>query len=248
MTSRKSSTTKTTNKTKSNTQQSAASKTGLEMLDIQPLTNAQKDVFHFFEKNYHLILHGFPGTGKTFLALYLGLKSVFDKSTPIEKIIIVRSCVPTRDVGFLPGNLNEKGAVYELPYKQICSELFERGDAYDILKGKHIIEFISTSFVRGLTFTNALVLVDEMQNLCFEEISTIVTRMGNNSRLVLSGDIAQCDFGVGGKKKETSGFVDLMKIARKMNSFKDIEFFQEDIVRSDFVAEWIRIQESMKLS
>lgn len=222
--------------------------TGLKLIQIDPLTDAQSDVFHFFKKGYHLVLHGFPGTGKTLCALYLGLKEVLDKSSNIEKIIIVRSCVSTRDVGFLPGNLNEKNAVYELPYKQICSELFGRGDAYDILKSKGIIEFISTSFVRGLTFSNSLVLVDEMQNLCFEEISTIVTRMGNNSRIILSGDIAQCDFGVGGKKKETSGFMDLMKIAKQMESFRDIEFFEQDIVRSDFVAEWIRIQERMKLS
>ena len=220
---------------------------GLKCSSIYPLTDAQADAFHFYSKDKNLILYGSAGTGKTYISIGLGILDVLNKDIVQDKLVIVRSCVPSRDVGFLPGSLEEKSAIYELPYKQICSELFSRGDSYEILKQKNVINFITTSFVRGITLNNSIVIVDEFQNLTIEEIHTIMTRLGDNSRIIFCGDTKQTDFGIGGKKQETSGFSKLLSIASQIDSFTNIEFFQEDIVRSELVKDWIIAKEKIDL-
>lgn len=204
---------------------------------IKPLTVAQNDAFESYREGYHMMLHGLAGTGKTFIALYLGLESIISKGD-YGKMFLVRSVVPTRDMGFLPGNHKEKSRVYETPYMDICSRLFSRGDSYDILKTKNLIEFMSTSFVRGLTLDNCVLVVDEVQNMSPMELHSIMTRVGENCRIIFCGDINQDDL-TSERKKEYSGLRDFMKVIDKMEEFDFIEFGIEDIVRSNLVKSYI---------
>ncbi len=156
---------------------------------VHPLTDNQKKTFDAFHSGKHLMLHGMAGTGKTFLSMYLAIKDLIGGTSEQEKIYVIRSVVPTRDMGFLPGSQKEKMKVYEAPYYAICSELFERGDAYDILKQKNAIEFMSTSFVRGTTLNNCYVIVDEINNMTFHELDSVITRIGKNCRVIFCGPV-----------------------------------------------------------
>jgi len=204
---------------------------------IQPLTQAQIDAFESFDEGYNLFLHGFAGTGKTFIALYLAL-DLIQKVNLYKKVYIVRSVVPSRDMGFLPGNAKEKTKIYETPYYDICNKLYGRGDAYDVLKTKNILEFISTSFIRGITLDDCIVIVDEMQNMNSMELHSIMTRIGENCKIVFSGDINQDDL-TSERKKEYSGLRDFMRIIENMKEFDFIDFTQDDIVRSQIVKSYI---------
>lgn len=219
-------------------------KSKLELYDFNPLTKNQQLAFTYYENNNNLMLHGMAGTGKTFIALYLALQDIFHYETNYKKVYIVRSAVPTRDIGFLPGKDKDKTAVYEAPYQAICTELFKRGDAYEILKQKGIIEFVSTSFLRGITLSNCIVVVDELQNMSFHELDTIITRMGKNTRLVLSGDMRQTDLT---KEQEKAGLKNFLRIIDKMKSFKSIEFAREDVVRSGLVKEYLFAKDDLNL-
>lgn len=209
---------------------------GLNLARIVPLTDNQRLAFEGYEDGDNLMLHGIAGTGKSFLAIYLALRDILSGISNQKALTIVRSVVPTRDMGFLPGNSKEKAAVYEAPYQQICTELFGRGDAYEMLVRKGIIEFISTSFVRGVTLNDRIVVVDEMQNCSLHELDTVITRMGKNSRIMFAGDFRQSDFT---KEQERLGIKDFMKIINAMRSFTFVEFEKQDIVRSALVKEYI---------
>lgn len=207
----------------------------ISLREISPKTMNQRKAFESFKKNKNIMFHGTAGTGKTFVGLYLALKEVIQHEEH-NKVIIVRSVVPSRDIGFLPGNQKEKIKVYEYPYQLICTELFNRGDAYDILKQKNQIEFISTSFIRGITIRNAIVLIDEIQNMNWGEISTVLTRIGENCRVIISGDTKQSDL------SEKDGKRDLLKlinVCRNMNTFEFIQMTKNDICRSGFVKEFL---------
>jgi predicted ribonuclease YlaK len=182
------------------------------------------------------MLHGYAGTGKTFCALALGLEELLTGKTNYDKIILIRSVVPSRDMGFLPGSIKEKIAVYEEPYKEICDDLFGRGDGYNILKMKGMIQFTTTSFLRGVTFNNAIVIVDETNNMTFQEIDTVMTRLGNQSRVIFCGDYRQSDLM---KPHEKTGITQFMAITNRINTFKHIELGREDIVRSGIVRDYI---------
>jgi len=203
---------------------------------IKPLTPNQQKTFDAYNQGHNLMLHGYAGTGKTFISLYLALKNVLTINSLYDKIIIVRSVVSSRDMGFLPGNIREKTQIFEEPYKEICDDIFGRGDGYEILKLKKLIEFTTTSFLRGLTFNNAIVMIDETQNLTFQEIDTIMTRIGNNSRVIFCGDFRQTDLN---KPHEKEGITQFMRITHRINTFKHIEFEQSDIVRSNLVRDYI---------
>lgn len=205
-----------------------------DLKTIKPLSPSQHDLFHAFFNFDHICAHGTAGTGKTYLALYLALNEIFNHEAPQEKIIIVRSVVPTRDVGFLPGDLNEKVAVYESPYKDICAELIGRASTYDDMKEAGLIHFMPTSFVRGLTWDNAIVIVDECQNMTFHEINSIVTRLGQNSRIMFTGDTHQTDL-----RPIECGMEKLIRVANNIQTFGMVEFTKHDIVRSDIVKSWI---------
>jgi|TARA_R110000822_G_scaffold157458_1_gene297166 phosphate starvation-inducible PhoH-like protein len=196
--------------------------------EIEPLTTAQVKVFDSYK---HLMLHGCAGTGKTFISLYLALDDL--QKEEFSRIVLVRSAVPTREMGFLPGTEDEKSKVYEAPYVNIMQELFSRGDnPYGQLKQKGVINFLTTSYIRGTTFNDSVIIVDECQNMTFHELDSIITRVGKNCRIIFCGDFFQSDL-------KSSGLKDFMRIIKSMNEFDFIEFGIEDIVRSDFVKSYL---------
>ena len=196
--------------------------------EIEPLTKSQLAVF---ESNKHLMLHGCAGTGKTFISLYLALDDL--QKEEHDRIVLVRSAVPTREMGFLPGTEDEKSKVYENPYVNIMQELFSRGDnPYGQLKQKGIISFLTTSYIRGTTFNDSVVIVDECQNMTFHELDSIITRVGRNCRIIFCGDFFQADL-------RNNGLNDFIKIIKAMAEFDFIEFGINDIVRSDFVKSYL---------
>ena len=220
-------------------------KLNFNLKHFDPLTLNQKHTFHSFGQDKNLMLHGIAGTGKSFMAMYLSLKQILnDPDSIYKKIVIVRTVVPTRDMGFLPGNTKEKTKVYEAPYYAICSELFGRGDAYEYLKNKNLIEFISTSFIRGITLNDCIVIVDEMQNATLHELDSVITRIGHNCKVIFCGDFRQSDFT---REHEKSGLTDFMRIVKSMKSFDLIEFNSSDIVRSALVKEYIILKDKMRI-
>jgi phosphate starvation-inducible PhoH-like protein len=207
--------------------------------EIKPLTENQRKAFAAYKEGMHLMMHGIAGTGKTFLSFYLSLNDLLKPDTNYNKIFIIRSVVPTRDMGFLPGSNKEKTKVYEAPYYAICSELFGRADAYEYLKTKGLIEFMSTSFIRGITLNDCIVVVDECQNMDWGELSSIITRIGNNCKILFCGDYRQSDFR-NREKDSKKDIVNFMKVLQNMNSFFSfIEFQSDDIVRSALVKKFI---------
>ena len=193
-----------------------------DLKTFEPLTQNQKTFYDAYKRqDYFICLHGVAGTGKTFIALYKALEEVLDKGNPFNKIIIVRSAVPSREVGHLPGDLDEKTEIYRQPYQQICETLFGRKDAYNRLEEQHHIEFISTSFIRGMSFDDATIIVDEMQNLTYEEIDTVMTRVGYRSKIIWCGDYRQTDLNK--KKNDMSGILKFFDIAQHMKAFTRIE-------------------------
>lgn len=209
-----------------------------DLKTFDPLTDNQKLFFDAYKRgDYFVALHGVAGTGKTFCALYKALEEVMDKSNPFRKIIVVRSAVQSREVGHLPGDVQEKMEIYQQPYRQICETLFDRKDAWDRLEEQGFIEFISTSFIRGMSFDDAIIIVDEMQNLTFEEIDTVMTRVGYRSKILWCGDYRQTDLNK--KKNDMSGILKFFDIAYHMSAFTKIEFTPDDIVRSSLVKDYI---------
>jgi phosphate starvation-inducible PhoH-like protein len=207
----------------------------LVLTEVEPLTRNQVKAF---DSTKHLILHGLAGTGKTFISSYLAFDDMAKGS--FEKLVIIRSAVPTRDIGFLPGTEKEKSSVYEEPYKDIANEIFGRGDAYGILKQKSLVEFMTTSFIRGITLKHAVILIDECQNMSFHELDSIITRIGQGCRVIFCGDFRQADL-------KQNGMQDFMKILKRMGDFDFIEFEVEDIVRSEFVKNYIIAKNELNL-
>jgi len=207
-----------------------------DLLTFQPITENQQKTYDAYKKDKHLLLHGIAGTGKTFLSLYLSLEEVLDPSTVYEDVFIVRSVVSTRDIGFLPGDEQEKVSIYEAPYRSICRELFGIKDSYDALKQQNNVKFMSTSFIRGITINNAVVIVDECQNLNFHELDSIITRIGKNSKIIFCGDYTQTDLT---RDNDKRGIVNFMKILKSIPEFETVEYGIEDIVRSDFLKSYI---------
>ena len=213
------------------------------MIDVSPLTDNQTKFFEEYKKGKNIFSYGAAGTGKTFVGLYLALKDVLDERSPYEKVYIVRSLVSTREIGFLPGDHEDKAALYQIPYKNMVKYMFEMpSDAdfemlYGNLKAQETISFWSTSFIRGTTLDNAIILVDEMQNLNFHELDSIITRIGENSKIIFCGDATQTDLQ---KTHEKNGILDFMKIINAMEyDFSSVEFGVDDIVRSGLVKNYI---------
>ena len=212
------------------------------LLDIEPITDNQKRLFDSYSENKHLVAYGTAGTGKTFISLYNALVDILDDTTPYDKIYLVRSLVSTREIGFLPGDHEDKADIYQIPYKNMVKYMFQMpSDAdfemlYGNLKAQDSIKFWSTSFIRGTTLDNAIVIVDEFQNLNFHELDSIITRIGENSKIIFCGDASQSDLV---KTNDRNGIHDFLNILRKMPSFDIIEFGIDDIVRSGLVKEYI---------
>lgn len=207
---------------------------GLTMIKVEALTDTQDIVFDQFNKGQHLNLHGYAGTGKTFLALYLALKAV--ERGEYKKVVIFRSPISAVKIGFLPGNEKEKMAIYASPYISICNQLYGRGDAWQILEQHGTIEFNSTAFERGNTYDDCIIIYDEIQNGTMHEIDTILGRVGEETRVILCGDWRQTDLKFDDEKQGMHQFLQRIK---KMESVSHVEFMIEDIVRSGFCKEWI---------
>ncbi len=209
----------------------------LDLKEIEAKTDNQERALTYYDQNRNLIMYGQAGTGKTYLACFMALNDLLYTDGRYKKVVIVRSIVSTRDMGFMPGNLTEKSSYYEAPYYGIFADLFGRGDAYEILKSRGMVEFTTTSFLRGNTFDNCILIFDEAQNTTDHECNTLITRMGENSKIIICGDSKQCDLNT--RKSEESGFMKLVTIARKMNRFNTVEFTIDDIVRSAFIKEYL---------
>ena len=205
---------------------------------FQPLTENQKAFYEAYKRgDYFISLLGSAGTGKSFIAVYKALEEVLERTNSFNNVVIVRSAVQSRDIGFTPGSLEEKMSLYEQPYHQICHTLFARKDAYQRLSEQGCINFVSTSFVRGLTFDDAIIIVDECQNMTWEELSTIMTRVGYRSKIIFCGDYRQTDLIK--KASDKSGLQKFHDVANMMKSFTNIEFTTADIVRSSLVKDFL---------
>ena len=216
-----------------------------DLRTFEPLTENQEKVYKAWNEDNHLVLTGSAGTGKTFSAVYLGLEQVLDKGNQLEKVVITRSIVPTREIGFLPGSMEEKMEPYSGPYRAICTELFQDSKAYDKLVEQDAVEFLSTSYIRGTTFNDAVIIVDEMQNLTFHELDSVITRIGQNCRIIFCGDYLQSDFT---KESDKNGFGKFLKIIEHMTKFSVVTFTWADIVRSDFVRDYIMTKEMLEIN
>jgi predicted ribonuclease YlaK len=218
-----------------------------DVCELEPMTDTQRDFFDAYEDDAATgyVLYGSAGTGKSFIALYQALVDVMSPETPYDKIIIVRSSVQSRDLGYLPGDAAIKMEAYESPYHGIFSDLTGKKDAYEKLKDMGKIEFISSSFCRGVTMSNAIVVVEECQNFSFHEISTIATRIGKNAKIIFTGDGAQND--LTHSKHDVSGFREFISVSSRMVEFRNFRFTTDDIVRSGFVKSWIVTCENLGL-
>ena len=219
-----------------------ATKLKLEhLVKVEPATDTQRVVFKDYNDGFNLVLNGSAGTGKTFIAMALALEDVLDRETPYERVIVIRSIVPTRDIGFLPGDEEEKKDAYTGPYRSICQELLpEQGDVWERLTEQHTIEFLSTSFIRGITLNNAIIVVDEMQNMNGHELDSVITRVGRDCKFIMCGDYYQSDLKKG---EERDGIVNFLDILRELKKFSVIEFRWSDIVRSGLVRDYIMTKE-----
>ena len=212
------------------------------MVDIEPLTENQNKVFDSYKEGKNVYAYGAAGTGKTFIMLYLALKEVLNPLTPYNRVVIVRSLVSTREIGFLPGDHEDKSSLYQIPYKNMVKYMFELPTDNDFdmlwgnLKTQESIKFWSTSFIRGTTLDDCILIVDEAQNLNFHELDSIITRVGENCKIHFCCDAAQSDLV---KTNERNGILDFMKILEAMPEFDSIEFGVEDIVRSGLVKSYI---------
>jgi len=212
------------------------------LLNIEPLTESQRNLFALYDEGKHLVAHGVAGSGKTFLCLFKALQDVLNEYTPYEKIYIVRSLVPTREIGFLPGSHEDKSSLYQIPYKNMVKYMFQMpSDAdfemlYGNLKSQETISFWSTSFIRGTTLDNCIIIVDELENLNFHELDSIITRVGENTKILFCGDASQSDLV---RLNEKNGVIDFMKIIRTMPSFGIVEFGVDDVIRSGLIKEYL---------
>ena len=213
-----------------------------QLNQIKPVTDSQKLVFDTWKQGQNQFLFGCAGTGKTFVSLYLALSEVLKNETPYDKVIMVRSLIPTREIGFLPGDEEDKAALYQVPYSNMMQFMFEQPNEqafeslYNRIKAQGSYYFLSTSFLRGLTFDNSIIIVDECQNLNFHELDTIITRVGQDSKIVFCGDFSQTDLT---RTNERNGLMDFLQILQEMEEFNCVEFNIGDIVRSGFVRNYL---------
>jgi len=216
--------------------------TNSDLTKVEPVTDNQKIVFNSYKKGENQFLYGCAGTGKTFISLYLAMQEVLRSDTPYDRVVMVRSLIPTREIGFLPGDEEDKAALYQVPYSNMVQYMFKQPNEqafsmlYDKLKTQGSFYFLSTSFLRGLTFDNSIIIVDECQNLNFHELDTIITRVGQDSKIMFCGDFLQTDLS---KTSERNGLFDFLRILEEMKEFNCVEFNIGDIVRSGFVRNYL---------
>lgn len=204
-----------------------------QLRKIIPKTPGQKDIFESWEDGYHLVVDGMAGTGKSFCAMYLALRDGFH-------VKVIRSAVSVRTQGFLPGNIKEKMRVFEEPYRKIAADLYGRGDAWDVLVQKGLVSFDTTSYLRGLTYDGMTIIVDEVQNMSYEELKSIITRVGNDTRIIFAGDIGQNDLIF--SKYDQSGWIKFKAHLEKLEEFDIVTLRAEDVVRSGVVRSFLFVE------
>lgn len=215
-----------------------------DLKKIRPKTESQRMLMESFMNGNNVVASGYPGTGKTYLSLWLALHAILDNDSEYNKVVIVRSAVASREIGFLPGTKEEKMEPFEAPYKDILGDLIGR-NAYEDMRDAGKLEFMPTSYLRGLTWDNCVVIIDEIQNLSWMEIHTVITRLGKNSKLLVCGDQSQND--LEGKRFEESGMGKFLQVAAHISRIDIVNFVKEDVVRSGFVKEWIIAKEDLNL-
>ncbi len=209
---------------------------------VEPITDNQKLLFEEYDKGQNLVAYGCAGTGKTFITLYKALEEVLDERTPYDKVYLVRSLVATREIGFLPGDHDDKAALYQIPYKNMVKYMFMMDSDSDFemlygnLKSQETISFWSTSFLRGTTLDRSIIIVDEFQNMTGHELDSIMTRVGEDSKIHFCGDATQSDLT---KASERSGIMEFLSILERMPSISKVEFGLDDIVRSGLCKEYL---------
>ena len=212
------------------------------LIKIKPITDNQKIAVKAYKDGKNLFQYGAAGTGKTFLSLYLALQDVLDLKTPYHRVCIVRSLIPTRDIGFLPGDHDDKSALYQVIYQNMVQFMFKMPNElafsmlYQNLQQQETLHFLSTSFLRGITFDNSIIIVDECQNLNFHELDTIMTRVGQDSKIIFSGDFFQSDLQKNGDRE---GMQKFLNIISSMEEFSTVEYNVGDIVRSGIVRSYL---------
>jgi phosphate starvation-inducible protein PhoH and related proteins len=211
--------------------------TQLDLRSIKPLTPAQEDLFKSFFEGSHICAYGSAGTGKSYITMWLALNEIFRENPKHNRIIIIRSCVASRDIGFLPGTEEEKMAVYERPYIDIVGDIIGKTNAYEDMKAAGVIEFMTTSYVRGISVNDAIIIVDESQNMTLHELNSVMGRVGKNTRICVLGDVSQNDLVK--KRGDETGFPCFLKIIEAMREFEKILFQRHDIIRSSFCKSWI---------
>lgn len=214
----------------------------LTLSEIKPRTYAQTQAFESWFSNKNLVLAGSAGTGKSFIALYLALKEVIESDNKNKQVVVIRSAVQTRDIGHTPGSLEEKESLYKKPYIDLSSQLFHNPKAWEILELEGRAHFQTTSFIRGLTFNDTIMILDEVQDMTLAEIDSVMTRVGKGSRIIVCGDKKQCDLN---PKKEKTGFDDMIRIMERMSEVDIVNFLPADIVRSGWVRDWIVSREEL---
>jgi predicted ribonuclease YlaK len=213
------------------------------LLQVEAKTENQQRAFDYFLEGYNLILSGSAGSGKTMLALYLGLKSLLLRK--YEKVVIVRSIVPTRNIGFLKGTQQEKECVYEQTYLNLVNKLLPTiPNAYDVMKKEKTIEFTSTSFIRGNNIDKAVVIIDEFSNLTYHELSSVITRLGENVRVIFSGDFYQSDLRYSDEKEGVLKFLKVLSLMEE--DFKRVDFTIDDVVRSGLVKRFLLAEHELR--
>lgn len=215
------------------------------MRQINPITETQENMFYSYQAGKNIAAIGTAGTGKTMCALYLALRDVLQQDQ-YDQVIIIRSAVQTREQGFMPGTQAQKEAIYSTPYSDITCDLFGRGDAWEILKQKRQVKFMTSSFVRGLTFDNSIIVVDECQSMTYHELDSIITRVGESSKIIFCGDTRQDDLVGSRNRNDVSGLGDFLRVLENISSFNTVQFGVDDIVRSGLVKEYIVAKEGIK--
>ena len=203
-------------------------------IHLLPRNENQEEYLNALKDSDQVIVFGPAGTGKTYCVATFAANQYHLKN--INKIVITRPHVAVgKDIGYLPGTLEEKCAPWALPVIDVLEKHLTKGVVETGLKNENI-EVAPLALMRGRSFENTFVIVDEAQNITLPELKMLVTRIGEGSKLVLNGDVQQSDL------KEADGLSKITHYAKKhMLPIPIIEFTIDDVVRSDICKEWIKV-------